>query len=114
MDVEQVITKLLYLINQGETFTKVWILLTFFGFRFSALGFLVCRQCKNAAELGFREEIAFIMSHLWLWLDVYEQKEATEVFFAVTKLFQSKDIGLRRMVYLMIKEICPSSDEVIS
>lgn len=48
-----------------------------------------------------------------LWVDVYEQKEATEVFFAVTKLFQSKDIGLRRMVYLMIKEICPSSDEVI-
>ncbi|XP_039007113.1 coatomer subunit gamma-like [Hibiscus syriacus] len=58
----QVITKLLYLLNQGETFTKV---------------------------------------------------EATEVFFAVTKLFQSKDIGLRRMVYVMIKEISPSADEVI-
>ncbi|XP_051145035.1 coatomer subunit gamma-like [Andrographis paniculata] len=58
----QVITKLLYLLNQGETFTKV---------------------------------------------------EATEVFFAVTKLFQSKDIGLRRMVYLMIKELSPSADEVI-
>ncbi|KAI6677768.1 hypothetical protein NL676_038564 [Syzygium grande] len=58
----QVITKLLYLLNQGETFTKI---------------------------------------------------EATEVFFAVTKLFQSKDIGLRRMVYLMIKELSPSADEVI-
>ncbi|XP_019169793.1 PREDICTED: coatomer subunit gamma-2 [Ipomoea nil] len=58
----QVITKLLYLLNQGETFTKV---------------------------------------------------EATEVFFAVTKLFQSKDIGLRRMVYLIIKELSPSADEVI-
>ncbi|EHA8590933.1 coatomer subunit gamma-2 [Cocos nucifera] len=58
----QVITKLLYLLNQGETFTKV---------------------------------------------------EATEVFFATTKLFQSKDTGLRRMVYLMIKELSPSSDEVI-
>ncbi|KAG5047898.1 hypothetical protein JHK85_009001 [Glycine max] len=41
------------------------------------------------------------------------QVEATEVFFAVTKLFQSKDTGLRRMVYLMIKEISPSADEVI-
>ncbi|KAK6120950.1 hypothetical protein DH2020_045308 [Rehmannia glutinosa] len=41
------------------------------------------------------------------------QVEATEVFFAVTKLFQSRDIGLRRMVYLMIKEISPSADEVI-
>ncbi|CAI0377271.1 unnamed protein product, partial [Linum tenue] len=58
----QVITKLLYLLNQGETFTKV---------------------------------------------------EATEVFFAVTKLFQSRDVGLRRMLYLMIKELSPSADEVI-
>ncbi|GJN24846.1 hypothetical protein PR202_gb12614 [Eleusine coracana subsp. coracana] len=58
----QVITKLLYLLNQGDTFTKV---------------------------------------------------EATEVFFATTKLFQSKDAGLRRMVYLMIKELSPSADEVI-
>ncbi|MBA0614202.1 hypothetical protein Godav_014527, partial [Gossypium davidsonii] len=58
----QVITKLLYLLNQGETFTKV---------------------------------------------------EATEVFFAVTKLFQSRDMGLRRMVYVIIKELSPSADEVI-
>lgn len=58
----QVITKLLYLLNQGETFTKV---------------------------------------------------EATEVFFSVTKLFQSRDPGLRRMVYLIIKELSPSADEVI-
>lgn len=59
---QQVITKLLYLLNNGDSFTKT---------------------------------------------------EATEVFFAGTKLFQSKDVNLRRMVYLMIKEICPSSDEVI-
>ncbi|XP_073525883.1 uncharacterized protein [Phyllobates terribilis] len=58
----QVITKLLYLLNQGNAFTKV---------------------------------------------------EATEVFFSVTKLFQSKDTGLRRMVYLIIKELSPSADEVI-
>ncbi|KAL8168169.1 hypothetical protein V2J09_009669 [Rumex salicifolius] len=58
----QVITKLLYLLNQGDAFTKV---------------------------------------------------EATEVFFSVTKLFQSKDTGLRRMVYLIIKELSPSADEVI-
>ncbi|OWM83814.1 coatomer subunit gamma-2-like [Punica granatum] len=58
----QVITKLLYLLNQGETFTKT---------------------------------------------------ESTEVFFAVTKLFQSIDLGLRRMVYLMIKELSPCADEVI-
>lgn len=59
---QQVITKLLYLICQGESLTK---------------------------------------------------KEATDVFFSVTKLYQSKDANLRRMVYLVIKEVCPSSDEVI-
>ena len=58
----QVITKLLYLLNQGQTFTS---------------------------------------------------KEASEVFFAATKLFQAADPHLRRMVYLCIKDICPGSDEVI-
>lgn len=46
-------------------------------------------------------------------LGIIVQVEATEVFFAVTKLFQSKDSGLRRMVYLMIKELSPSADEVV-
>ncbi|KAL5976832.1 hypothetical protein ACLOJK_021166 [Asimina triloba] len=43
--------------------------------------------------------------------ETFTKVEATEVFFAVTKLFQSKDSGLRRMVYLMIKELSPSADE---
>ncbi|EIE27371.1 Coatomer, gamma subunit [Coccomyxa subellipsoidea C-169] len=59
---QQVITKLLYLLTQGETLTK---------------------------------------------------KEASEVFFSVTKLYQSKDANLRRMVYLVIKDVCPGADEVI-
>ena len=36
--------------------------------------------------------------------------EATEVFFAVTKLFQSPDPHLRRLIYLMIKELRVESD----
>lgn len=59
---QQVITKLLYLLTQGESLTKT---------------------------------------------------EASDVFFSITKLFQHKDVHLRRMVYLIIKEIIPSSDEVI-
>lgn len=47
-------------------------------------------------------------------MDVVQmQKEASEVFFSVTKLFQNKDANLRRMVYLVIKDVCPSADEVI-
>ena len=41
------------------------------------------------------------------------QKEATEVFFSLTKLFQNKDANMRRMVYLVIKDVSPSADEVI-
>ena len=39
--------------------------------------------------------------------------EATEAFFAMTKLFQSKDVVLRRMVYLGIKELSSIADDVI-
>ena len=39
--------------------------------------------------------------------------EATETFFAVTKLFQSKDVTLRRLVYLAIREMATIADDVI-
>ena len=35
--------------------------------------------------------------------ETFAAKEATDVFFAMTKLFQSNDIILRRLVYLGIK-----------
>lgn len=44
---------------------------------------------------------------------LYVQKEASEVFFAVTKLFQNADLHLRRMVYLCLKDICPDAEEVM-
>ncbi|KAA0203341.1 hypothetical protein HAZT_HAZT008451 [Hyalella azteca] len=40
-------------------------------------------------------------------------KEATDVFFAMTKLFQSNDIILRRLVYLGIKELCSVAEDTI-
>jgi coatomer protein complex subunit gamma len=39
-----------------------------------------------------------------------DSSEATDVFFGVTKLFQSNDPHLRRLIYLMIKELSVSSD----
>ncbi|QQP48955.1 Coatomer subunit gamma, partial [Caligus rogercresseyi] len=39
--------------------------------------------------------------------------EATECFFAITKLFQSKDPVLRRMVYLGLKELSSLAEDVI-
>lgn len=39
--------------------------------------------------------------------------EATECFFAITKLFQSSDPVLRRMVYLGIKALAHRAQDVI-
>lgn len=49
------------------------------------------------------------LKRLSKWL----QKEASEVFFAVTKLFQNSDVNLRRMMYLCLKDICPDAAEVM-
>lgn len=57
-----------------------------------------------------------ILTKLLYLLNQGEQlgtKEATDVFFAMTKLFQSKDVILRRMVYLGIKELSSVADDVI-
>ncbi len=40
-------------------------------------------------------------------------KEATECFFAITKLFQSQDPLLRRMVFLAIKALADQAQDVI-
>ncbi|XP_053624344.1 coatomer subunit gamma-like [Plodia interpunctella] len=40
-------------------------------------------------------------------------QEATDLFFATTKLFQSKDVVLRRLVYLCIKELSSMAQDVI-
>jgi coatomer protein complex subunit gamma len=41
--------------------------------------------------------------------DAMSSSEVTEVFFGVTKLFQSTDASLRRMVYFFIKEVVISA-----
>lgn len=46
----------------------------------------------------------------------FSSAEVTEVFFGVTKLFQSDDCNLRRMMYLFIKEVaetCNPDDVII-
>lgn len=48
--------------------------------------------------------------------DSFSSNEVTEVFFGVTKLFQSDDVNLRRMMYLFIKEVaetCNPDDVII-
>ncbi|KAJ2159338.1 coatomer subunit gamma [Coemansia sp. RSA 552] len=45
--------------------------------------------------------------------DTISTTEATTLFFSITKLFQCKDMSLRQMVYLTIKELSTISEDVI-
>ncbi|RKP08801.1 coatomer subunit gamma [Thamnocephalis sphaerospora] len=45
--------------------------------------------------------------------DTLSTKEATELFFGITKLFQSADPSLRQIVYLAIKELSGIAEDVI-
>jgi coatomer protein complex subunit gamma len=42
-----------------------------------------------------------------------QRQEATNLFFAITKLFQCPDVSLRQIVYLAIKELSLISDDVM-
>ena len=52
---------------------------------------------------------------IWYFLSGHpiELHGSSETFFAVTKLFQSKDVTLCRLVYLAIKEMSQIADDVI-
>ncbi|XP_011495854.1 PREDICTED: coatomer subunit gamma isoform X2 [Ceratosolen solmsi marchali] len=59
---------------------------------------------------------AHILTKILYLLNQGEQlgtTEATETFFAMTKLFQSRDVVLRRLVYLGIKELSSIAEDVI-
>ena len=43
----------------------------------------------------------------------FPTNEATSLFFGVSKLFQNKDASLRQMVYLVIKELANTAEDVI-
>ena len=72
-------------------------------------------RCFNDPQLDARKCQQVITKLLYLHVqgEFFTKTEITEIFFSVTKLFQSKNNNLRRMLYLIIKEICPTSDEVI-
>lgn len=43
----------------------------------------------------------------------FPTNEATSLFFGISKLFQNKDASLRQMVYLIIKELATTAEDVI-
>lgn len=62
------------------------------------------------------KKCCFILTKILYMINQGEQlapTEATSAFFAMTKLFQSKDVMLRRMLYLCIKEMANIANDVI-
>ncbi len=45
--------------------------------------------------------------------ETFTKQEAEDLFFATTKLFQSQDVVLRRMTYLVLKELTPLAESVL-
>lgn len=43
----------------------------------------------------------------------FPTNEATTLFFGISKLFQNKDPSLRQMVYLILKELAGTAEDVI-
>jgi hypothetical protein len=69
----------------------------------------------NESQLNVRKCSAVLGKVLYLLGrgEKFSKTEQTEVFFSATKLFQSKDERMRRLLYLVIKDLSPSQDEVI-
>jgi len=62
------------------------------------------------------KKCCFILTKILYMINQGEQlapTEATSAFFAMTKLFQCKDIMLRRILYLCIKEMATIANDVI-
>ncbi|QIW99330.1 hypothetical protein AMS68_004848 [Peltaster fructicola] len=53
------------------------------------------------------------LSLLLLTGEKFPTNEATSLFFGISKLFQNKDASLRQMVYLVIKELANTAEDVI-
>ena len=72
-------------------------------------------RCFNDREINPRKCMGILTKILWLLSqgDKLSRQETTDIFFGVTKLLQNKDQQMRRLLYLMLKELKPSPEEVI-
>eukprot|EP00933_Yihiella_yeosuensis_P015635 TRINITY_DN13580_c0_g1_i1.p1 TRINITY_DN13580_c0_g1~~TRINITY_DN13580_c0_g1_i1.p1 ORF type:complete len:921 (-),score=216.04 TRINITY_DN13580_c0_g1_i1:472-3234(-) len=71
-------------------------------------------RCFSDAPLDSQKCLDLLTRVLYLLQqgEKFKPEEITNLFFGVTKLFQAPNTRLRRMVYLVIKELEPSETEV--
>ena len=79
-----------------------------------------CRVFHDASVVTQNPRMCCLLITKMLFLlvrgELFTSSELTDVFFGVTKLFQSEDVNLRRMTYLFIKEVaetCNPDDVII-
>lgn len=77
----------------------------------------VLQECRifndNQLNTARCEQVLVRLLYLVGQGDHLSSEEATIVFFSVTKLFQANEPSLRRLVYLAIKELAHTAEEVI-
>lgn len=54
-------------------------------------------------------ELLYLLQHG----ETIGKNDATDTFFAITKLWQVKNVTVRLLVYLAIKELCNISNDII-
>lgn len=78
----------------------------------------VFQECKaqfNALPVNPRKcrQLLARLLRLLYHGDAFEEKQATELYFSISKLFQSKDELLRQLTYLAVKELLHTASNVM-
>lgn len=77
--------------------------------------FQECLQLFNASPVNAakcRKLLARLLSLIYHG-ETFPSQEATTLFFSISKLFQHKNTALRQLVYLTIKELSSSSQDIL-
>ncbi|KAK6198831.1 adaptin N terminal region-domain-containing protein [Scheffersomyces amazonensis] len=77
--------------------------------------FQECLQQFNASPVNAKKcrQLLAKLLRLIYYGESFPSQESTTLFFSISKLFQHKDSSLRQLVYLTIKELSSTSDDIL-
>ncbi|KAG7660747.1 SEC21 [[Candida] subhashii] len=77
--------------------------------------FQECMQQFNASPINVKKcrQLLAKLLRLIYYGEQFPAQESTHLFFSISKLFQHKDQSLRQLVYLTIKELSATSDDIL-
>lgn len=77
--------------------------------------FQECLQQFNALPVNAKKcrQLLAKLLRLIYQGELFPAKESTTLFFSISKLFQHKDLSLRQLVYLTIKELSSTSQDIL-